>query len=79
MHTVRKLQRTVESQVEVSSVGFPQEREALRRFLAWEDKLASVVDHANLLVALHLGCEAILSFDEDFLPIARGTGVRVLH
>lgn len=79
MRTVDKMRRTVESQVAIWPVGAAQEIEALRRFFAWGDKLASVVDHANLLAAIHLGCEAILSFDEDFVPIARGTGVRVLR
>lgn len=51
---------------------------ALGRFLSWSDKGASVVDHANLLVAQDLGCEAIVSFDSDFAPLVKGTGIRLL-
>ena len=54
------------------------EQEALRRFLAWKDKTASVVDHANLLAAVDFGCEAILSFDADFQPLVKSTGLRLL-
>lgn len=79
MHPVGKLRRIVDAEVAVTGVAHGVETEALRRFLAWGDKTASVVDHANLLVALELGCAAILTFDEDFLPIAAGTGVRVLR
>lgn len=55
------------------------EQEALRRFLKWEDKGASVVDHANALVAAVLGCEAIISFDQDFVPLAAAGGMRLLR
>ena len=55
------------------------ELEALRRFRRWEDKSASVVDHANALVALQLHCAAIISFDEDFRPLVAGTGIRLLR
>lgn len=55
------------------------EREALRRFLKWTDKGASVVDHANALVAGIAGCEAILSFDSDFVPLAAAGGLRLLR
>jgi predicted nucleic acid-binding protein len=79
MHTVAKLQRMVDAQVQVAPVQEVLEAEALQRFLTWHDKTASVVDHANLLVALEAGCAAILTFDDDFLPLARGTGVRVLR
>ena len=54
------------------------EREALRRFLTWTDKGASVVDHANLLVAQAQGCHAFISFDDDFVPLVKGTGIRLL-
>lgn len=60
-------------------VGEDVEREALKRFLTWSDKSASVVDHANLLVAVDEGCDAILSFDEDFAPLARQAGIRLLR
>lgn len=79
MHTVSKLRRIVDAEVTAVRVDEVAEAEALRRFLGWHDKTASVVDHANLLVALELGCAAILTFDEDFVPIANGTGLRVLR
>lgn len=55
------------------------EDDALRRFLAWEDKGASVVDHANALVAASFGCGHILSFDADFIPLARSAGIDLLR
>jgi predicted nucleic acid-binding protein len=54
------------------------EQEALRRFLKWKDKGASVVDHANALVAILQHCDAILSFDDDFVPLAKAGGIRLL-
>jgi predicted nucleic acid-binding protein len=54
------------------------EREALARFLKWRDKKASVVDHANTLVAGLHRCEAIISFDRDFVPLAAAGGMRLL-
>lgn len=54
------------------------EEEALRRFLKWQDKGASVVDHANALVAAQMGCDSLITFDEDFLPLAGAAGLRVL-
>lgn len=78
-HTVTKLKRLVDSEVEIVPVDPVIEAEALRRFFAWRDKTASVIDHANLLMAVRLGCDAILSFDDDFVPIAAGTGVRILR
>jgi len=77
--TARKLRLTVESDAEVVSVTEAVEAEAVRRFFAWADKTASVVDHANLLTAIELGCEAILSFDDDFVQIAAGSGIRILR
>ncbi len=59
-------------------VGLPTEKEALRRFLDWTDKTASVVDHANALVAEAARCDAILSFDADFIPLARMAGMGLL-
>jgi predicted nucleic acid-binding protein len=55
------------------------ETEALRRFLTWSDKSASVVDHANLLVAVYSRCDAILSFDEDFAPLVRAAGLQLIR
>ena len=55
------------------------EREALRRFLEWSDKTASVVDHANLLVAVDQQCDAILSFDDDFAPLVRQAGIQLIR
>lgn len=54
------------------------EEEAVRRFLKWQDKGASVVDHANALVAAQMGCDSLITFDEDFLPLAGASGLRVL-
>ena len=79
MHVVTRLRRIVDAQVSPAKVSDAAETEALRRFLTWHDKTASVVDHANLLVAVELGCEAILTFDDDFLPIASSAGIRVLR
>ena len=78
-HTVTKLKRIVDAEVEVVGVDSVIEAEALRRFFAWRDKTASVIDHANLLMAVRLSCDAILSFDDDFVPIAAGSGVHLLH
>ena len=55
------------------------ETEALRRFLTWSDKSASLVDHANLLVAVYSRCDAILSFDEDFAPLVRAAGLQLIR
>lgn len=77
-HRVVELHRYALSTIEVLPVDGAVEAEAVRRFVSWADKTASVVDHANLLAALETGCDAILTFDGDFLPIARGTGLRVL-
>ena len=74
----RNLHDYVSAEFTVLAIGTAIEREALRRFLAWQDKSASVVDHANLLVAVEFGCEAIVSFDSDFQPLARGAGLRLL-
>jgi predicted nucleic acid-binding protein len=55
------------------------ELEAVRRFRLWADKSASIVDHANALVALQLHCAAIISFDDDFRPLVAGSGIRLLR
>jgi len=77
--TAAKLRRVVESQVNPIAVDASVETEALRRFFQWIDKTASVVDHANLVLALKIGADALLTFDEDFVPIAAGTGIRLLR
>ncbi|HET7737363.1 MAG TPA: PIN domain-containing protein [Tepidiformaceae bacterium] len=63
----------------VERVPFEIERQALRRFLDWTDKWASVVDHANILVAQRLSCDAVVSFDADFVPLAGGAGIELLR
>lgn len=68
----------VSSQVRIVPVDPELEAEALRRFLSWHDKTASVVDHANLLVARDERCDAVLSFDADFVPLVASTGISVL-
>lgn len=60
-------------------VSHDEEREALRRFLDWDDKYASVVDHANVLVASRQRCDAIVSFDSDFVPLAGAAGLTLLR
>src|SRR5690606_938420 len=55
------------------------EAEAVKRFLAWRDKGASVVDHANAIVARMWRCQAILSFDDDFVPLAAADGVEIIR
>lgn len=74
----RSLYCQVWTTMTVVPVSLEVEGEALERFLAWGDKQASVVDHANLLVALGWSCEAVLSFDLDFAPLARAAGLRLL-
>jgi predicted nucleic acid-binding protein len=64
---------------EIVRVDEATEAEALRRFLEWRDKSASVVDHANALIAEAARCDAILSFDDDFVPLAAATGLRILR
>lgn len=65
--------------IEISAVEPDIENEAVSRFLGWADKSASVVDHANLLVALRHGCGAIITYDSDFDAIAAGTPIRLLR
>ena len=72
------LYESVASQMQIAAVSGRTEAEALARFIRWRDQGASVVDHANLLVAVETRCEAILSFDSDFKPIARAAGLRLL-
>jgi predicted nucleic acid-binding protein len=55
------------------------EKLALRRFLDWDDKPASVVDHANALVAEKHRCDALLTFDADFIPLVARSGIRLLR
>ena len=73
------LYRHVAARMDVVPVSAEIEAQALERFLTWRDKGASVVDHANLLVALAWGCEAVLSFDDDFQPLVKAAGIRLLR
>ncbi|MFN0094845.1 MAG: PIN domain-containing protein [Dehalococcoidia bacterium] len=75
----RELQDWVTLTVAVAPVRPVVEREALSRFLSRPDQSASVVDHASLLVAQEWDCDAILSFDADFIPLIQGTGMRLLR
>lgn len=77
-HRATSLHQRVAARASVVTVDADLEAEALRRFLAWQDKGASVVDHANLLVAQKFRCQAVISFDADFVPLVRGTGMRLL-
>lgn len=74
----RSLHQASGGMMRVAPVSGRTEAEALDRFLRWSDQTASVVDHANLLVALELHCQAIISFDADFKPIVRSAGIRLL-
>jgi predicted nucleic acid-binding protein len=65
--------------VQVDRVEEDIELEALARFLNWTDKSASVVDHANVLLAVAAGCDSVISFDVDFIPIVAGTALRLLR
>ncbi len=65
--------------VEIVQVSPEVEAEAVRQFLAWGDKTASVVDHANTLVALEEECDTILSFDLDFVPLAAAAGIAMVR
>jgi predicted nucleic acid-binding protein len=77
-HRAVALHGRVTSRATVVAVDPEVEAEAIRRFLAWQDKGASVVDYANLLVAQKFRCQAVISFDSDFAPLVRGTGIRLL-
>ncbi len=77
-HRCVELADLVEASIEVRPVEPHVEQLAFERFLQWQDKSASIVDHANLLTALESRCDAILTFDADFLAIAHGTPVRIL-
>ena len=63
---------------DIISVPADVETEALRQFFRWRDKTASVVDHANGLVALETGCDGILTFDDDFIAIGKSSGLRII-
>lgn len=67
-----------EAQMRITTVSGRTEAEAIERFRHRAEQTASVVDHANLLVAMEARCEAILSFDSDFKPIVRAAGLRLL-
>lgn len=66
-------------EVRIDRVEADIELEALTRFLGWTNKSASVVDHANMLLAVETGCEAVISFDLDFIPLVAGTGIRLFR
>lgn len=74
-----QLRRMVADEVGLLPVSPAVESNAVGRFFSWADKTASVVDHANLLIAIEQRADAILTFDSDFLPIAQGTGIRILR
>ncbi len=77
-HThARRLYARIEASSTVLPVSEAIEVEALRRFISWADKSASVVDHANLLTAVASSCSGIISFDEDFSPLARQAGLQL--
>ena len=63
----------------VLTVDIDLEQEAVRNFLRWADKKASVVDHANTVAAVRTRCDAIISFDRDFIPLAAAAGLKVLR
>ena len=73
------LYERVTSEMVVVPVRPPIERAALDRFLDWHSQTASVVDIANVLVAQEWGCEAIISFDDDYVPLIMNTGMRLLR
>jgi predicted nucleic acid-binding protein len=74
-----RLHSLITLQANVISVPEAAETEALRRFLTWSDLGASVVDHVNVIVAERERCDAILSFDRDFVPLAAAAGLRILR
>lgn len=76
---VEPLFRDAVGSATVLTVDPEMENVALRRFLDWDDKPASVVDHANALVAERQRCDALLSFDADFVPLVRASGIRLLR
>ncbi len=78
-HRCVELSRFAEASINVCKVDVNVEREALDRFLGWSDKSASVVDHANLLIAVGQRCGALMTFDADFDGIAAGTPMRLLR
>jgi len=75
----RMLHRRVKASAAIVTVDEVTERRAVANFLRWADKTASVVDHANTLAAVRYRCDAILSFDADFIPLAAAAGLRVLR
>jgi len=78
-HRCVELARFAEDSIATRTVDPVIEEQAVGRFLAWADKGASVVDHANLLVALELRCGGLITYDSDFDAIAHGTGIRLLR
>ena len=75
----QRLHAVIAIRANVVAVPALAEAEALRRFLRWSDLGASVVDHANVIIAERERCDAILSFDRDFVPLAAAAGLRILR
>lgn len=73
-----QLFQRIEEFADIVPVDESTEVEALHRFLHWRDKSASVVDYANALVAQARRCQAVLSFDDDFVPLTAAAGMRLL-
>ncbi len=75
----QRLHAVIAMRANVVSVSEAAEAEAIRRFLTWSDLGASVVDHANVIIAERERCDAILSFDRDFVPLAAAAGLRIFR
>lgn len=73
------LHRRANGSAKVVRVDEVTEARAVKTFLGWRDKKASVVDHVNTAVAMNERCEALLSFDEDYFPLAAAAGLRILR
>ena len=71
--------RRISESARIVTVDEKVEREALRRFLEWKDKTASIVDHASALVAIEERCDAVASFDADFGPLVAATSMTLLR
>jgi predicted nucleic acid-binding protein len=73
------LHRRAGASAKVVQVDEVTEKRAVKTFLGWRDKKASVVDHANTAVAMNERCDALLSFDDDYFPLAAAAGLRILR
>lgn len=74
-----ELLRQARRSSDIVSIDEVTERRALANFLSWDDKKASIVDHANVLVASQRRCDSIMTFDRDFSPLAAAAGLRILR